>query len=152
MKYHKTRRQSRITIVHVLYKYELLEQPINVEEAFEEYELNREELAKVSAIAKNYSFLKKTLSSLFNKNWQWDRISPLIRAIILNAAFEMYSIEPKIVINEAIEITKLYFPKDEKDEEKTITGQFYKFVNSLLESYYKLTVTLEAALEKEDKK
>ncbi|WLP85936.1 transcription antitermination factor NusB [Mycoplasma seminis] len=147
MQHTKSRRDMRKTIIAVLYKYELLEQPINVEEAYEdnEYRLNREELKRLSLIAKNYAFLKKTISALLNKNWKWERISPLIRAIILNGAFELYHTEPKIVLNEAIEITKIYFPKDQAGDEPTLQGKMYKFVNAILENYYKLIQTFELA-------
>ncbi|MHA3826145.1 transcription antitermination protein NusB [Mycoplasma sp. VS276A1] len=145
MQHKKPRREMRKAVIAVLYKYELLEQPINVEEAFEEFILDREELLRLSLIAKNYAFLRKSLNALLNKNWKWERISPLIRAIILNGAFELYHTEPKIVINEAIEITKIYFPKDEKDQPATLQGKQYKFVNAILENYQKLIQTFELA-------
>ncbi|MFV8489201.1 transcription antitermination factor NusB [Mycoplasma sp. 31_09] len=147
----KSRREMRKTVIAVLYKYELLEEPIKVEEAFEEFFLDREELLRLELIARNYAFLRKSLNALLNKNWKWERISPLIRAIILNGAFELYNTNPKIVINEAIEITKIYFPKDLPDQPDTLQGKQYKFVNAILENYLKLIQTFELAekLEKQ---
>ncbi|MFV8499860.1 transcription antitermination factor NusB [Mycoplasma sp. VS424B] len=147
----KSRREMRKTVIAVLYKYELLEEPIKVEEAFEEFFLDREELLRLELIARNYAFLRKSLNALLNKNWKWERISPLIRAIILNGAFELYNTNPKIVINEAIEITKIYFPKDLPDQPATLQGKQYKFVNAILENYLKLIQTFELAekLEKQ---
>ncbi|MFV8475062.1 transcription antitermination factor NusB [Mycoplasma sp. Z663] len=147
----KSRREMRKTVIAVLYKYELLEEPIKAEEAFEEFFLDREELLRLELIAKNYAFLRKSLNALLNKNWKWERISPLIRAIILNGAFELYNTNPKIVINEAIEITKIYFPKDLPDQPATLQGKQYKFVNAILENYLKLIQTFELA-EKLEKK
>ncbi|MFV8470517.1 transcription antitermination factor NusB [Mycoplasma sp. 1458C] len=147
----KSRREMRKTVIAVLYKYELLEESIKVEEAFEEFFLDREELLRLELIARNYAFLRKSLNALLNKNWKWERISPLIRAIILNGAFELYNTNPKIVINEAIEITKIYFPKDLPDQPATLQGKQYKFVNAILENYLKLIQTFELAekLEKQ---
>ncbi|MGP1451344.1 MAG: transcription antitermination protein NusB [Metamycoplasmataceae bacterium] len=122
-------RKIRIEIINVLYKYELLEKNILLDKLFEEEkELSNEAFKKIEAISKNYNFFKEAISLFLNNNWQWNRISPLIRAILILAAFEMMIIDqPKIVINEAIEITKMYFDKDNE----------YKMVNAILENIYK---------------
>ncbi|QNM93904.1 transcription antitermination protein NusB [Mycoplasma sp. Pen4] len=149
MKNNKSRRQARIEIIEVLYKFELLDRQIDVSQIFDEYpHLNKEQLKKLELIAKNYKFLVKTISSLLNKDWSWKRISPLLRAILLNGAFELYSVDPKIVINESIEITKIYFPKPGVDETPTNDSKFYRFVNALLENYFKLIKTLDVINER----
>lgn len=62
---------------------------------------------------------------------------------------------PRIVINEALEITKTYFPKANLSEEELKKDREfdhiqYRFVNGILENYYKLLVHLEYYSAKDD--
>ncbi|WP_036452821.1 transcription antitermination protein NusB [Mycoplasma buteonis] len=145
--HNKTRREKRVEIIQVIYKYELLNQKIVLQEVFDEFHyLDKEQLIAIDKIAKNYDFLKKTISKFINKNWEWNRISPIIRAILLNGGSELFTLQPKIVINEAIEITKMYFLKPENSankESKAYDDWQYKFVNGVLENYYKMLLKLE---------
>ncbi|VEU59006.1 transcription antitermination protein NusB [Mycoplasmopsis gallinacea] len=146
----KTRTQSRIEVINVIYQHELLERSLNIEQIFENHsELDQCQIQLLQKIANNYQFLKSTLIKLFNTNWQWERVSPLVRAILINAAAEMFSIQPKIVINEAVNITKLFLGND-KDEPNSKAAKLYKFVNAILENYYKLLVKLEVDAIKMD--
>lgn len=146
----KTRTQSRIEVINVIYQHELLERSLNIEQIFENHpELDQYQIQLLQKIANNYQFLKSTLIKLFNTNWQWERVSPLVRAILINAAAEMFSIQPKIVINEAVNITKLFLGND-KDEPNSKAAKLYKFVNAILENYYKLLVKLEVDAIKMD--
>ncbi|VEU70222.1 transcription antitermination protein NusB [Mycoplasmopsis glycophila] len=143
----KSRRQKRVEIIQVLYKYELLEREINIQDVFDEFPfLDKEQLVAIDKIAKSYNVLKKSLSKFINPSWKWERISPVVRAILLNGAYELFFIQPRIVINEAVEITKNYFWKPiepiNKDERIYDDWQ-YKFVNGILENYYKLLLKLE---------
>ncbi|WP_025755546.1 transcription antitermination factor NusB [Mycoplasmopsis cricetuli] len=145
----KSRRRSRIEIIQVLYQYELLNQEINITDIFENYDfLDQSQIQKIESIAKNYTFLKQSLASLINSNWKWKRISPVTRAILLNAASECFYTQPKIVFNEAIEITKLFFDSEEiKNDQGLIVNlhdsKQYKFVNAILQNFYKLLIKLE---------
>ncbi|UUM19518.1 MULTISPECIES: transcription antitermination factor NusB [unclassified Mycoplasma] len=152
----KSRRRSRVEIIQVLYKFELLNEPINIIDVFENYDfLDQVQLKKIKSIAKNYQFLKKSLISLINQSWSWDRISPVVRAIIINGASECFYLQPKIVFNEAIEITKTYFLPDEiKDENGNVINKHdskqYKFVNAILQNFYKLLVKMENEISNEN--
>ncbi|ADV34683.1 hypothetical protein MBIO_0840 [Mycoplasmopsis fermentans PG18] len=138
----QNRRQFRLGIINVLYRYELMDQKINVNELFDsESNLSNEQFSHLEKIAKNYDFYKKAVSQFLKEGWSWERISPLIRAILINGAHELMSIEPKIIINESVEITKYYF-EDEKN--------FYKMVNAILEKVYKFFVINEVILKKQD--
>ncbi|WP_051616775.1 transcription antitermination protein NusB [Mycoplasmopsis sturni] len=145
----KGRRKSRLEVIQVLYKYELLNENIEISDVFENYEfLDRSQIQKIDTIAKNYKTLKGFLISLLDYDWKWTRISPVIRAILLNGASEMFYIEPKIVINEAIEITKSFFvPEKIYNEKDQVINEHdlkqYRFVNAILQNYYKLLVSLE---------
>ncbi|RMX35142.1 transcription antitermination protein NusB [Mycoplasmopsis fermentans] len=138
----QNRRQFRLGIINVLYRYELMDQKINVNELFDsESNLSNEQFSHLEKIAKNYDFYKKAVSQFLKEGWSWERISPLIRAILINGTHELMSIEPKIIINESVEITKYYF-EDEKN--------FYKMVNAILEKVYKFFVINEVILKKQD--
>ncbi|WP_426460937.1 transcription antitermination protein NusB [Mycoplasma hafezii] len=154
MKHVKTRREVRFEIVQVLYKYELLNEKIKIQEVFDEFPyLSKEQLLLIDRISKNYDFLKKTLSQFINKDWEWNRISPVIRAILLTAGTELFYLQPKVAINEAIEITKIFFLKPINKDDKTYASYDdwqYKFVNGVLENYYKLLLKLEIFSAKSD--
>ncbi|QCZ36565.1 transcription antitermination factor NusB [Mycoplasma nasistruthionis] len=145
----KSRRQVRIDIINVIYKYELLGKPIDLVEVFNENsDLTQRDLARIKNIKDNYDFFKDTiLIKLFNTNWDWNRVSPLLRAILINGVEEFFTLHPKIVINEAIEITKLYFLVDTKEEIdlgwKTNESNYYKFINGILENAYKVLLKME---------
>ncbi|UWV78352.1 hypothetical protein NWE59_05655 [Mycoplasmopsis felis] len=54
-------------------------------------------------------------------------------------------IKSRIVINEAIEITKYYFGKpNELENAKQNEEKYYKFVNGVLENFYKAIISIEA--------
>ncbi|MBZ4212391.1 transcription antitermination protein NusB [Mycoplasma sp. U97] len=125
----KPRRKFRTEIINVIYRYELIKAEISINEVFElNNEIDAEQLDQIEKIAKNYEYYKKTISSFFNKNINWDKVSPLIRAILINATHELLTISPRIVINEAIEITKIYFDTE---------ANLYKMVNAILQNIYK---------------
>ncbi|MBZ4204249.1 transcription antitermination factor NusB [Mycoplasma tauri] len=125
----KPRRKFRTEIINVIYRYELIKSEISINEVFElNNEIDAEQLDQIEKIAKNYEYYKRTISSFFNKNINWDKVSPLIRAILINATHELLTISPRIVINEAIEITKIYFDTE---------ANLYKMVNAILQNIYK---------------
>ncbi|MEA4162436.1 MULTISPECIES: transcription antitermination protein NusB [unclassified Mycoplasma] len=142
----KSRREIRLNVIQVLYKYELLNEAIDVPTAVTEFDfVDIEETKRLSLIASNYKFLRKTLSSLLNSDWSWERLSPVVRAIILNGAFELFNNQPKIVFNESVEITKMFFPPALDQSNVTQEESYYKFVNGILENYYKLIQLMDKA-------
>ncbi|WP_324672391.1 transcription antitermination protein NusB [Mycoplasma sp. 888] len=142
----KSRREIRLNVIQVLYKYELLNEAIDVPAAVTEFDfIDIEETKRLSLIASNYKFLRKTLSSLLNSDWSWERLSPVVRAIILNGAFELFNNQPKIVFNESVEITKMFFLPASDRLNVTQEESYYKFVNGILENYYKLIQLMDKA-------
>ncbi|MEA4191113.1 transcription antitermination protein NusB [Mycoplasma sp. 2248] len=142
----KSRREIRLNVIQVLYKYELLNEAIDVPAAVTEFDfIDIEETKRLSLIASNYKFLRKTLSSLLNSDWSWERLSPVVRAIILNGAFELFNNQAKIVFNESVEITKMFFPPALDQSNVTQEESYYKFVNGILENYYKLIQLMDKA-------
>ena len=134
------RRMMRIMVVMVVYNYELLNKKIDTKEIFEsdifnEYfdykklkiknyqEIMKEQLQIISLIEKNYEVFKKTICNFVREDWSWERMAPLIRAILLCASVELWKLDIPIVANEYVEITKEFVPDDES----------YKFVNIIIE-------------------
>lgn len=134
----KTMRKSRIEIIQTIYKFELLNFPISASEAFEEFDfLNAKQIKYIEKLSENYSFLKEMICKFLNTDWNWTRISPVLKSILLNASAELFFLPPKIAINEAVEITKILYGIDPKTTEAT------KFVNAILQNLYKSIVALE---------
>lgn len=139
----QSRRDFRIGIINVLYKYELLSKPLDMRQIFEaESGLNNEQFKQLELISKNYFFIKNNIEKFLREDYSWERISPLIRAILINATQEYFLIPPKVVVNEAIEITKIYF--DDADN-------YYKVVNAILQNIYQDFVKNEVAIKKDEK-
>ncbi|WP_338822429.1 transcription antitermination factor NusB [Mycoplasmopsis felifaucium] len=139
-----TRRQFRINIINVIYRYELMNEDIDINKIFEQNkELSSEEIKQLEQIALNYKYYKNVIISFFKTNYEWSKVSPLIRAILINATHELFSIAPKVVINEAVEITKTYF----EDE-----NNLYKMVNAILQNIYKFLTLNELISRKNETK
>ncbi|WP_029608426.1 transcription antitermination factor NusB [Mycoplasma simbae] len=134
----KSRRDNRIEIVNVIYSCELLDS-YDLKSIFQNNEhLSVEQFKQIEKIALNSKILTKIISKfLVDKTWEQE--SPLVRAILLNATFEFFILDPKIVINEAVEVTKDFFGEELK---------LYKHVNKVLDSIYKFFVANEALVRK----
>ncbi|WP_027334720.1 transcription antitermination factor NusB [Mycoplasmopsis felifaucium] len=139
-----TRRQFRINIINVIYRYELMNEDIDINKIFEQNKkLSSEEIKQLEQITLNYKYYKSVIISFFKTNYEWTKVSPLIRAILINATHELFSIAPKVVINEAVEITKTYF----EDE-----NNLYKMVNAILQNIYKFLTLNELISRKNETK
>ena len=76
----------------------------------------------IEQIEAKYDSLKKIIIAALSADWEWERLQPLVRAILLYGTYELFLNNPKIVINEMINITKIYIP-----------GTVYKLVNKVLD-------------------
>lgn len=124
----KKNRQNLEKIISIVYISELMNEPIDIDQVFELYNLNSNELKKLKAINKNYKVFKNNILVFIKQGWNWNRISPLIRAILIVGSFELIINYKTLVINEMIEITKIFTLDTDKD---------YKFVNSILDKISK---------------
>lgn len=144
----KTQRQKRIEKIQILYQVELL----NLQKDFDfvlnmEPYLDAKQTKEVFVVLKNYDYFKNFLESLLDPSWNWQRLSYMLRAILLNACAEFEFIDARIVINEAVEITKIFFQLTSDisaKEYNSIDYNLFKFTNALLETYYKTKVKIEA--------
>lgn len=118
------RRIHRMEIISLLYSYELFDNKINTNEIFKNYDLTKEQIKILEAIEKKYEIFQKLIINFLGSNWSWNRILPLVRAILLLGSFELLVNDNKVVINEMVQMIKDYTLEFDKE---------YKFVNAVLD-------------------
>ena len=117
---------KRVKIITYIYKFELFDEKVNVNEIFNNNDLNNFEVQTLTIIQNKYVLFKNLIIKALNNAWIWERLQPLIRAILLYGLYELFINEPKVVINEMVNITKIYTIGDE-----------YKLVNKVLDTLLK---------------
>ncbi|PWC08870.1 transcription antitermination protein NusB [Mycoplasmopsis arginini] len=118
----------RKNIINYIYQFELFDKSLNTKEIVDNKlnEITNAEIQTLELIEAKYQTLTNIAKKFILENWEWERISPLIRAIIIFGIYELTFNESKVVINEIINITKLFSP-----------GEEYKFVNKVLDKISK---------------
>ncbi|WP_237023799.1 transcription antitermination protein NusB [Mesomycoplasma hyorhinis] len=111
-------------IISLLYSYELFDNKINTNEIFKNYDLTKEQIKILEATEKKYEIFQKLIINFLGSNWSWNRILPLVRAILLLGSFELLVNDNKVVINEMVQMIKDYTLESDKE---------YKFVNAVLD-------------------
>lgn len=114
--------KKRAEIINTIYKYELFDQKVDSKQIFEDDNLDDNAIKIIEQIEAKYDSLKKIIIAALSADWEWERLQPLVRAILLYGTYELFLNNPKIVINEMINITKIYIP-----------GTVYKLVNKVLD-------------------
>ena len=114
--------KKRTEIINTIYKYELFDQKVDSKQIFEDDNLDENAIKIIEQIQAKYDSLKKIIIAALSADWEWERLQPLVRAILLYGTYELFLNNPKIVINEMINITKIYIP-----------GTVYKLVNKVLD-------------------
>ena len=117
---------KRVKIITYIYQFELFDEKVNVNEIFSNNDLNNFEVQTLTIIQNKYDLFKNLIIKALNNAWIWERLQPLIRAILLYGLYELFINEPKVVINEMVNITKIYTIGDE-----------YKLVNKVLDTLLK---------------
>ena len=117
---------KRVKIITYIYQFELFDEKVNVNEIFSNNDLNNFEVQTLTLIQNKYVLFKNLIIKALNNAWIWERLQPLIRAILLYGLYELFINEPKVVINEMVNITKIYTIGDE-----------YKLVNKVLDTLLK---------------
>lgn len=122
------RRLGRMGVISVIYIWQLFDKNIDIKEIKTKYfELTIDQLKLLNFIKKNYSFLRKVINLQLKSNWNWERILPLIRSILLVGAAELFFVPSRIVFNEAVEITKIFSIAGDNE---------FCFVNAVLQKIY----------------
>ncbi|MBN0919160.1 transcription antitermination protein NusB [[Mycoplasma] gypis] len=117
--------QRRMKIISIIYQSQLFDKPLNSSEIFENENLSDTQIKMLEAIEKRLPSIESIIKTHLSSNWPWKRISPLTRAILIYGVFELQLNEHKIVINEMVNIAKVY-------------GADYKFINAILDNIAKL--------------
>lgn len=117
---------KRVKIITYIYQFELFDEKVNVNKIFNNNDLNNFEVQTLTIIQNKYVLFKNLIIKALNNAWIWERLQPLIRAILLYGLYELFINEPKVVINEMVNITKIYTIGDE-----------YKLVNKVLDTLLK---------------
>ena len=117
---------KRVKIITYIYQFELFDEKVNVNEIFNNNDLNNFEVQTLTIIQNKYVLFKNLIIEALNNAWIWERLQPLIRAILLYGLYELFINELKVVINEMVNITKIYTIGDE-----------YKLVNKVLDTLLK---------------
>jgi len=127
----KSRREGRVLAFQSLFSYGFdykdIETLVKFDWMEEDYSKESLEYAKllVKGTLNNIDEIDKVIKSKL-KNWDYERISNIDKAILRFAAFSLLfeqGIPEKVVINEAVEIVK-----------KFGTEESYKFINGILDA------------------
>jgi N utilization substance protein B len=129
----KRRRIAREQVLKSLYAYEISgnSQELIVDQQFDP-EMGEDIVAFGKALFETIQMHKDELDReviSVVKNWEWKRMALVDRLILRMALCELLYFEeipPKVTINEAIELAKIYS-----------TAQSGRFVNGILDSLYK---------------
>ncbi|WP_051619023.1 transcription antitermination factor NusB [[Mycoplasma] collis] len=127
----KTRTEYRRFIISILYQYELQNLIVNLKDVNNKFNLSKQEYKTINFISKRYNFLKSfIIKFLARKEATWINTKPIIRSILIFGVFELLYLDKKIVINEFVELTKLYTLEEKEND--------YKFVNAVLDKISQL--------------
>ncbi|TPR54353.1 transcription antitermination factor NusB [Metamycoplasma neophronis] len=116
-KYH-----NRVRIINFIYQSELFNAPLSTKEIFADNDLENWEVNVLNLIEQKYDLLVNIAKKFIDPDWEWNRINPLTRAIIIYGEYELLVNDPKVVINEMVNISKIFSPNND-----------YKFINKVLD-------------------
>ncbi|WP_027334479.1 transcription antitermination factor NusB [Mycoplasma elephantis] len=124
----KSAREHRYDLISIIYKYELLNEKLDSSAIFEEYDMLTEfQIKQIEVIESKYLFIKNMIIHYLEDNWKWEKMNYLLRSILIVGSAELIYANPKIVINEMVEIAKDYAFEDKQ----------VKFVNAILDKINK---------------
>ena len=92
----------------------------------------------VKGVVENSETIDKAIKK-YSKNWKIERISPVSKAILRLAIYQLHDMQElpfKSVIDEAVKLAKEY-GEDDSD----------RFINGILDTYYKIEIKKLAANE-----
>ena len=142
--FYTIRRQMRMILVMLVYKFELNDEKVSTKQIFEENDLElffdykflfknqahkiyQEQMKIFQFIENHYEKIQLIIKQFIREDWTWDRINPLLRSLLICACVELRKLDLGIVTNEYVEMAKDFLP--DTDE--------YKFINIVLENIEK---------------
>ncbi|MDR2557835.1 MAG: transcription antitermination protein NusB [Mycoplasmataceae bacterium] len=95
-----------------------------IQTAFTKYDFKPDQLKVIEYYANNYDAIEKIVQSALPGTWTWNRIKPILKAILFSSYAESVTIHTpkKVIIDQAIINTKKYSDPDD-----------YKFINAVLD-------------------
>lgn len=81
--------KKRTEIINTIYKYELFDQKVDSKQIFEDDNLDDNAIKIIEQIEAKYDSLKIIIAAL-SANWEWERLQPLVRAILLYGTYELF--------------------------------------------------------------
>ncbi len=130
-----TRRAVRSLIFHLLYAMESFDYQESLEAIIDNFnrgfELDIPFDSQVGQVCRNVIEQKSELDEVYKKflaNWRFDRIGVSTKLILRFAIWELENTDtdPRIIINEAVELAKAFAEKDA-----------YRFINGILDRFVK---------------
>lgn len=129
-------RWERYQLIAFFYRSELLNKGPDCSLIDNNKDLGCDALLNLKLICQDYERIKKHIISLLKQGYTWESNFPLVRAILVVGCSLIERTDPPIIINELVEYTKTYVP-----------GNFYKFINGVLDNYLKLIIRREDTSE-----
>jgi len=120
------------------YFYTCLIQEFNsteiVENSFNDYEFDANSLKIIEYFATNFEWIRNVIELFTGKDWTWDRLSFIDRAVIMEAVAEyiVSDIDLKIIIDQSVKTTKIYS-----------IDENYRYVNAILDKVLKCPLVIE---------
>ncbi len=115
--------EKRVIVFQFIYSC-LMKEKFDLNDISDEIKNNNDVFIIIKFSIEEIENIKKKIIKHINKNWTWDRISDIDKAILISsyAEFNTLNIKKNIIIDQAIITSKNY-----SDENS------YKFINSILE-------------------
>jgi len=136
------RHTGRILALQALYQLDLVKPPLSEVLTFQWYDKKTEEPERIFAkeiingVVENWETLDNIIKA-YSKNWEFSRISVVNRCILRLSIYSLINqknIPAKVVINEAIELTR------EFEKEESVS-----FINGILDTIYRDEISKEDA-------
>ena len=129
-----SRNKSRTIALQGLYQIEIAGHPLDEVLNFHWYEKKIHQTEReyseqlIKGVVKNWKLLD-TLIKTYSENWEFNRISVINRCILRISIYSMINLRdtpPKVIMNEALELTRRF------EGDSSVS-----FVNGILDSVYK---------------
>ncbi len=126
--------RARIFAMQAIYQKEFQDRPLEQLLTFDwiDYQIKESEKEMAQKIIKGVLNSMQEIDSLikqYSQNWNFNRITPIIKAILRISIYQLHEmmdhIPPQVTINEGVQLAKEY-----GEEEST------RFVNGILDGYY----------------
>ncbi|QQR53797.1 transcription antitermination factor NusB [bacterium] len=130
-----SKRELRSFVLHLLYALESLDYQDSLMSVIDNFnrgfEMNIPMNSTLVKTVESIAMQKETLDESYKEylaHWKMERLSVMVRLILRYAIWEIQQkeLDPKIIINEAIELAKQFAEKDA-----------YRFVNGILDQFVK---------------